>query len=80
MIEHPITYEPDYLKKNLDDVDDLPVLDAMVLRPKANDKKQISLFRGLCIFSLLFSIFVLTTEATIIWNPEYTLMNIVSEI
>jgi hypothetical protein len=69
LIEHPITYEPDYLLKGLDDVDDLPVLEAMVLKPKANDKKQISLFRGLCILSLLFSIFVLTTEATIIWDP-----------
>jgi hypothetical protein len=39
LIEQPVTYTDAYLKKDLDKVDDIPVLDEMALKPKANDKK-----------------------------------------
>ena len=39
LIEQPVTYEDSYLLKDLNIVDDLPVLDMMALKPRANDKK-----------------------------------------
>lgn len=39
LIEQPVTYTDGYLKKDLDKVDDIPVLDEMALKPKANNKK-----------------------------------------
>lgn len=39
LIEQPVIYTDGYLKKDLDKVDDIPVLDEMALKPKANNKK-----------------------------------------
>ena len=80
LIEQPVTYTDAYLKKDLDKVDDIPVLDEMALKPKANDKKQITTYRILSILSLIFCLFVITTEATVIYDPKYTLMYLVSII
>lgn len=80
LIEQPVTYTDAYLKKDLDKVDDIPVLDEMALKPKANNKKQITTYRILSILSLIFCLFVITTEATVIYDPQYTLMYLVSVI
>ncbi len=69
LIEQPVGYTDSYLKKDLDKVDDIPVLEEMALKPKANDKRQIPTFRILSILSLLFCLFVITTEATVIYDP-----------
>jgi hypothetical protein len=39
LIEQPVKYEPEYLKKDLNKLDELPVLDEMSLKPKPNDAK-----------------------------------------
>ena len=39
LIEQPVTYTDAYLKKDLEKVDEIPVLDEMALKPKPNDKK-----------------------------------------
>jgi|LauGreDrversion4_2_1035121.scaffolds.fasta_scaffold389563_2 hypothetical protein len=69
LIEHPVSYEDSYLQKDLDKIEDLPTLDQMALKPKPNDKQQITLFRILSMLSLVFCLFVLTTEATVIYDP-----------
>lgn len=51
----------------------------MALKPKPNDKKQITTFRILSILSLFYSLFVLITEATVIYDPQYTLMYLIVE-
>jgi hypothetical protein len=59
-------------------MDDLPVLEEMALKPKPNDKKQITTYRIMSLLSLVYCIFVLTTEATVIYDPHKTLMYLVS--
>jgi len=49
----------------------------MILKPKPNDKKQITTFRIMSMLSLIYCLFVLTTEATVIYDPHYTLMYLV---
>jgi|LauGreDrversion4_2_1035121.scaffolds.fasta_scaffold747776_1 hypothetical protein len=39
LIEQPVIYKEDYLKKDIDKVDDAPVLEEMALKPKPNDKR-----------------------------------------
>ena len=77
LIEEP-QLEKRYLERDLDKMDDLPVLDEMVLKPKPNDKKQITTYRIMSLLSLVYCIFVLTTEATVIYDPHKTLMYLVS--
>lgn len=69
LIEQPVTYEEKYLTKDLTELDDLPVLDQMALRPKANEKKEIWTFRIASMLSLIYCLFVLATEATVIFDP-----------
>ena len=69
LIEQPVIYKEDYLKKDIDKVDDAPVLEEMALKPKPNDKRQITTFRFLSILSLIFCLFIITTEATVIYDP-----------
>lgn len=53
-------------------------MEDMALKPLANDKKKITTYRILSMLSLVFCLFFLATEATVIWDPKYTLMYIVS--
>jgi hypothetical protein len=69
LIEQPVIYKDDYLTKDLDKVDDLPVLAEMALKPKANDKKRITMYRTASMLCLIYCLFVLTTEATVIYDP-----------
>jgi hypothetical protein len=39
LIEQPVNYTESYLKRDLDKVEDLPVLEEMALQPKPNDKQ-----------------------------------------
>ena len=39
LIETPVTYTKEYINKNLDNPEELPILEEMALRPKPNDKK-----------------------------------------
>jgi len=39
LIEQPVVYQPDYLLKDLENPDTLPVLEEMALKPRPNDKK-----------------------------------------
>ena len=82
LIQLPVTYEDSYLNKNLDGSknEDLPHLEDMALKPLANDKKKITTYRILSMLSLVFCLFFLATEATVIWDPKYTLMYIVSKL
>jgi hypothetical protein len=41
----------------------------MALKPKPNDKQKITMYRILSILSLFYSLFVLITEATVIYDP-----------
>lgn len=79
LIEDP-KIEKSYLERDLDKLEDLPVLDEMSIKPKPNDKKQITMYRLLSILSLIYCLFVLTTEATVIYDPHYTLMYLVSDV
>ena len=49
----------------------------MLLKPKPNETRKIVAFRIFSIVSLLFSIFILVTEGTVAFRPEYTLMYLV---
>jgi hypothetical protein len=59
-------------------MEDMPVLDEMVLKPKPNDKKQITTFRIMSMLSLIYCLFMIITEATVIYDPHKTLMYLVS--
>jgi hypothetical protein len=66
------------LTKDLEDPEKLPILDEMALKPKPNNPKDITTFRIFSMLSLVFCLFVLITEGTVIYDPHYTLMYIVS--
>lgn len=44
----------------------------MSIKPKPNDMKWVVICRIGAFFGLIFSIFVLVTEATVIIDPKYT--------
>ena len=45
----------------------------MALKPKQNETKKMIRNRILAVVALIYCLFVLTTEAIVIINPEYTL-------
>lgn len=53
-------------------------LEDLKLKPKPNSIKKLILFRILAVLSLLFCLLVLITEATVIVDPEKTLVYFVS--
>jgi hypothetical protein len=74
LIEKPVNFEDSYLRKNIDQCS----LENMILKPKQNQTKRVIMYRIGSLFALLFCLFVLITEATVIINPEYTLVYFVS--
>lgn len=78
LIETPVNFDKAYMNRDLEDPHELPKLDEMVLKPKPNDQKEIKTYRILSILSLIFCLFVIATEATVIYDPQFTLMYIVS--
>jgi len=80
LIETPVNFDKTYMNRDLDDPHELPKLDEMVLRPKPNNQKEIKTYRILSMLSLIFCLFVIVTEAIVIYDPQYTLMYIVSAL
>ena len=76
IIKEPV-FDKTYLERDLDKQENLPLLDEMAIQPKPNEKKQITTFRILSMISLFFCLFVIITEATVIYDPHYTLMYLV---
>jgi ABC-type microcin C transport system permease subunit YejE len=55
-------------------------LDDLLLKAKPNSIKKLIAFRILAVLSLLFCLLVLITEATVIFDPEKTLVYFVNLI
>ena len=52
-------------------------LDDMVLKPTENNARKITLARIAAITTMLFSILIIVTEATVVFHPTYTLFHFV---
>lgn len=79
VIEKPVEYsESDIKVKPGTKVDDIKLED-LKLKAKPNSIKRLIIFRVLAVLSLLFCLLVLITEATVIADPEKTLVYFVSK-
>eukprot|EP00347_Sterkiella_histriomuscorum_P020171 403338832 len=79
VVVKPIEYSEDDIKVkpgfNLNDA----TLDDLKLKAKPNSLKKIILYRILAVLSLLFCLLVLITEATVIVDPEKTIVYFIVE-
>lgn len=74
VIEKPVEYKESDIKLNpafkIEDAN----LDDLILKSKPNSMKKLIFFRILSVLSLLFCLMVLITEATVIVDPEKTIV------
>jgi hypothetical protein len=75
IIQEPGKFEESYLKKKFSDKFEL---DEMVLKPLKNNIVKLLAFRFLSVLSLLFCLFMLATEATVLFNTQKTVPYIVN--
>ncbi len=77
LIQKPIDFEQ--VKKRAAGGEDA-TLDDMILKPTENNARKITLARIAAISTMLFSILIIVTEATVVFHPTYTLFHFVSQV